>query len=300
MTQFTRVLLSVAIVAALAAIAVEVGVFRRKHAQLVRLRAEGEELGGRIAAVQHTREAAARQRVGVEANVARRSAERPYAELDAEVAAWFDRITQLKKLCAENRQWNIPELRLLSERQWFDLARDAKFGTDEERRDSVLEACKAARTEAGEQLRHALVAYLDDHGGLLPPAIQDIASHLPPAIDAAILARYEMRAHGNVKDCEPGDWLIEQTGGVAEPDGTRLGLSASSVSIVGSDDIPDPDLQRAVRTFAAAHGGELPPSASDLTPYLNPAPPPAALQALLKKSPEEFSADVAKKFAPGQ
>jgi RNA polymerase sigma factor (sigma-70 family) len=284
-----KVALSALAAAVVGGAVVEIHRHQRQRAELAALQQEERTLSARIEALRRERESSARRREEIEARLARRQSESPAVELDAEVAAWFSRVTRLKQLAAESPQWSVPELRLLTDGHWFDLARDAVFDTDAERRGLLKALRDAARAIVGLRLRRALVAYLDDHAGVLPETVDALAGYLSPPLDRDILARYQMNAHGNVAACDREAWLIVERTVVDEPFGSRLGVGRAKYETLNATEVPKAEFRRAVQAYVAAHAGELPKSPTDVMPYFAEPLSPVTRDAFLKKPTADFS-----------
>ncbi|PTX94344.1 sigma-70 family RNA polymerase sigma factor [Opitutus sp. ER46] len=260
-------------------------------AQIDALRREECALGQHLQELGRQAKSAEQRTADIEARLEQRRREDPANELDTEVAAWFARVTQLKRLAAESPQWSVPEFRLLTERDWFELARDAKFDTDQERRTLLGTVRNTARQIAGRRLQGALVAYLDEHDGLLPAAISSLSSYLQPTLDPDILARYVMGAQGNVHQFDPDERLILEHTVVDEAYGTQLGIGRLGFEMLEATDVPKADFRRAVEAFAAAHADRLPQSPADLLPFFTQPLSPRAQEAFLKKPASDFAAE---------
>lgn len=261
--------------------------------------AQQAALEERLAGADRERDAATRRMREIEARLAQHQVEAPANELDAEVAAWFQRVTRLKQLAAEARDLAIPELQFVTEREWFDLARDAKFDTDEERREQLKELRTAAKNHLAERLQRALIAYLDAHDGELPAAVSELAGFLEPPVNPAILGRYEMRAQGKVFSHPRDEWLLAERA-VADPEHDRqLGIKRNTYELVEATEVPNGDMRRAIAAFATAHDGALPGGPAELVPYFARPLSAVTLKAFMAKPAADFSrAALTKIMAP--
>jgi RNA polymerase sigma factor (sigma-70 family) len=272
-------------------VVIEVRRHVQQRAQLAALAHEQSVLAARIETSRQDREASARRTREIEERLARRQSESPAVELDAEVAAWFGRVTRLKQLAAESPQWTVPELRLLADRDWFEVARDATFDTGDSRRELLKALRDRARAIVGSRLRRGLVAYLDEHDGVLPVSVDELASYVHPTLDPDILARYEMRAKGKVSAFDRKAWLIAERSIVDEPHGTRLGISRGIYETLSAAQVPDADFRRAVQAFVSEHPGSLPQSPAEVLPYFAESLSPIQREEFLRKPPTDFSGE---------
>lgn len=212
----------------------------------------------------------------------------PREEIDAEVAAWFARVTRLKQLAAEDTGRWIPELRLLTERDWFDVARDAKFATEEDRRGVLKELRKRAKQPVAQRLKRALTAYLDDSDGWLPIEIAALNPHLDPPLDADLLARYEIRQRGNVHRLARDEALIVEREFVDDEFDTQVVVSRAMGNAVDRQVIRGPALRAALAAYKSVNAARVPAKPAELLPFLPPSVPEVARQDLLTKSEKEF------------
>ena len=258
-----------------------------------RRRAERDDLQRQVAAAEAARTELGRQRAirrqqltKTEAEIARR---RPDAEeMDPEVAAWFARITRLKQLAAENPERAIPEMRFLTERHWFDVARDAKFETEDDCRGLLRELRRRAKQPLGERFKAALTSYLDASEGELPLSMEALIPYLGEPLVPEILARYEIRPHGQAHALAGDEPIIVERTWVDDKYDTLLTVNRIVAACPDRTTVGNPEVRRALRAYQAANGGRLPPASTDLLPYLSPQVPEIARADFAQKSAEDF------------
>lgn len=100
------------------------------------------------------------------------------------------RVTLLRQLSAELPAQNLPELRLLDPSDWQAIARAHDLDTAADIRAALAELRAVARKKIAALLREALRRFLAASGDVPPADITQLASHLAPPADAAMLARY--------------------------------------------------------------------------------------------------------------
>jgi hypothetical protein len=189
-------------------------------------------------------------------------------EMAEELTAWRNRAAELKNVFVQLPEQRIPEIALLEENQWLELAKDAVLTESDTLDDTLRKVRFAAKGTFALRLQLALKKYLQTSGGTLPGQVTQLAPLFEPAIDPAILQRYEMAARGTA------DAASEFV--VAEKLPVRAGDKRIFVGLedgADSDDRAQKSLKRALQAYAADHGGSQPGSGNllDLLPYLPPA-----------------------------
>lgn len=220
-----------------------------------------------------------------------RVAPSPGMELDAEVAAWLDRVVRLRKLAAERPERTIPEFELLNEKHWFDAARDATFDTEEDLLQRLQDLRDKARRRLAPRLREALIRFLDEHDGQLPAEVSQLAPFMTPPVSSPILARYAMLHRGNIADVPRRDWLIIEKTSFDEAKDNRFYLARLESGTTLFTDVLQPDLRNALQTYLAANEGRFPNSPAQLLPFFPRQPSPLALKGFLEQPAEDFTTE---------
>lgn len=204
--------------------------------------------------------------------------------LEKEMQAWMERAVQLKLLLADRPELTIPEIRqFFSEQDFFDFARNAKFGSEEEIRDTLAGLRHSARNTFGNKLRPALQAYLAAHDNNLPATLNDLLPSFDPPLDPAILTRYRLTRAGKTDDI-PRNQRTNVIEEIAVPDerrDSRLRAGIDGFSLTAFDPIA-PAVSEARRNFGKKNPS-LPIQPSELLPYFDPPLSTAEQQSFLQK-----------------
>ncbi len=125
---------------------------------------------------------------------------------------WSGRVSQLKQWLEDNPSEKIPELRLLSDRDWLDGIYPHKLETGEEFQRAMRILRANAEMKPIGVMHQALRQYAQENGGQFPSAISQLKPFLKTPLDDAILERYEIvRASDLIPELRPGgDWVITQ------------------------------------------------------------------------------------------
>ncbi len=137
---------------------------------------------------------------------------------DTELRAWYDRVRQLRQRLAENPSWRIPELRLLSEQDWLDVARKTRkpeTQPDPEFRIAVSWLRSRAERTFAPMAQEALKKYAAANNGDFPTDLAQLKPYFEGAVDDAILQRYtiaprETAPFKNWTRLGKGNWVVTQ------------------------------------------------------------------------------------------
>lgn len=253
-------------------------------AELARLRADADQVALQLK---------------VDAPPAPPSPRRSDLELDAEIEAWLARVSRLKDLVQQRPAAAIPEMAMLTEKDWFDAARDAAFATAEDLRKSLAAVRNQAREKVTHPLRQALVRYLDANEARLPTDISQLASSAELPLTPEILARYEMLYSGPLNAASFNRWLIAEKSPIDEAFDTCAYVSFGKSGTVDFLEIRPADLQEALRAFAKANAGNLPSTRTQLLPFFQTALSPLTANHFLAKAESDFSPAELKKILHG-
>jgi hypothetical protein len=189
------------------------------------------------------------------------------AALSAQMATWLSNIDRLKAAFEQQPNLRIPELQLLNEKSWTDVASRAKFDTEADTRRALALVRNAATNQMATKLQKALNAYLKANDGTLPDSLAQLTPFLQSPIDASWLDRYELGQTGKLSDVPArsrNDLITIKTPVDVEFDSYwRIGTSGFVVGSFLSEDIA-----AARRAFSTANGGQKAISATQLAPFL--------------------------------
>jgi len=239
--------------------------------------------------------ASARQEIAAWRTRAAEFADSPNAA--ATKGSWLARTRQLQQLFAQRPEQRIPELSLLTDRDWLSAAMTTDLNSVEGQRKALGAARSIAKREFMPQLSAALRHYVAAHQGMLPDDISQLAAEFESPPDLAMLQRYQMQRTGRASEVTPGDEAIVEARLIDEPYESRYHVQATgdygSESTTGTD---DPTLalaaQKAYRAFQQAHP-EVPLKNVDVSmvlPFFNPPLDPAQqkkLTELVKKAKDD-------------
>jgi RNA polymerase sigma factor (sigma-70 family) len=165
---------------------------------------------------------------------------------DPAVKAWLERVEALKALPASMPDKAIPELALLQDDDWIEVARKSLDWEDPDpngqikwhllssqpvslmirKENTLTEAEKArlrlqelrarAKIKFGSSMARALHAYVAGNDGRIPADISELRPFFATPPDDAMLARYEVRQKGLLND-QPSEQIIVAEKAFADP-----------------------------------------------------------------------------------
>jgi hypothetical protein len=193
------------------------------------------------------------------------------AALKAEIAGWLGRVAALHRAFDEHPEEWIPELVLLSERDWKKVANQStvrrsfvnangEFDVDTEL--NLAPAREMARTSFLDVLNEAILRFRLNGQGELPSRFDQLVPFLPAAIAPSVLARYGFSTEdGRIS-------IVERSTPTVAAD-ERLGiLEYGQKSRSWLENAAERAVREASRRYAAAHGGADATAPAELAPYL--------------------------------
>jgi RNA polymerase sigma factor (sigma-70 family) len=163
----------------------------------------------------------------------------PAAE-DLTIAEIVSRADQMRRTLDANPNLRIPELALLKESDWLQVARERPVGSESDLRASLGRIRSVAKSQLATHLSRALSAYVKGNDGKLPATARDLQPHFAEPIEAAVLSamldRYDIKPRGSITEV-PHDavLILENEQALIDRDyDTQLRISRMLLS-------PDPD-----------------------------------------------------------
>jgi RNA polymerase sigma factor (sigma-70 family) len=151
------------------------------------------------------------------------AAQSPEDKLASAEKFWSSRVDRLKQWLEANPSENIPELQLLTDRDWLNFIYPHTLETDDAYARAISSVRGNAESKIMDRLYGAFRQYVRDNGGQFPVDLSQLTSFLDAPIDDAILNRYQIVAATNlVHELRSyGEWVITQKAPVNEALDTR-------------------------------------------------------------------------------
>jgi RNA polymerase sigma factor (sigma-70 family) len=198
------------------------------------------------------------------------------------------RATALKRHLEERPQTKIPELQLVTDKQWIDAVAKGNLDTEEGIREALNRLRSSAKGTFGSMMQKALKQYTAANAGMLPNDISELQAYFNPPIDPTMLKRYELVQSGTLEESRHDKPLISEIAAPVDDEyDTRYdfriaGTSSQSVSKAGEA------LMAAAMAYANANNGFLPRDPMHLTPYLQEPIALERIQRFLGEIPPNF------------
>jgi RNA polymerase sigma factor (sigma-70 family) len=266
-------------------------------AQVGQLRRQRDDATGKLAALEQENERLRQETselAKLRGEVARhRSDSQELAKLKAVIAgdqtlsgaaSWKDRVSRLKERLEQTPGARIPELQLLTEKDWLHAAR-GELETDADYRRALSTLRSTAENQVAQMMKTALTRYLRNNSKQFPSDLAQLQPYFDSPLDDSILQRWEIAPAQTVKSLGlGGDVIITQRAPVDDVFDTRFGIGPNGF---GSTDFLEREIADTMNpvweSFRTEHNGEWPEDVSELLPYAKTSEQQVALQKLLLK-----------------
>ena len=204
--------------------------------------------------------------------------------METSLKTWATRVSQLKQRLEQMPDKKIPELQLVTDKDWFDAVKSVKkLETDDDFREAFSDLRRNVKNEFARMLQQALRGYAKANADELPSDLSQLKPYFDKPVDDAMLARYSLLKTGKVSDVS--DYLVAETAPPVDDEYDSVhkisinGLNTSSVNRT------EDAVKQAGIEFAQANNGLLPTDPSQLLPYLKEPVDLAKIQKILSKVP---------------
>jgi hypothetical protein len=110
--------------------------------------------------------------------------------LKSTMALWLVRATALRQLLATHPKWRTPQLELLNENAWLEVASQYDVSLEIDARKALSRLRFEADNSVGLAIYEALRDYLRQSHGAFPTALEDLAPHLRTDISIEMLHQF--------------------------------------------------------------------------------------------------------------
>ena len=204
--------------------------------------------------------------------------------------SWLAREDKLKQVVEQNPNKTIPDLQLLSEEDWLNAARNAKFDSDKDVRRTLANLRHSAENAFASMTEQALTKFMKANNEQFPTDLSQLQSYYPTPVDDAILQRWQIVPQSTLPNQNMGgDWVITQKQAVDPDLDDRWAIGPNGN---GTTNYQPPDISAAravifpaLKAYAADHNGNQPTDPSQILPYLTTPEQQAAFQKMMEKYP---------------
>ena len=203
----------------------------------------------------------------------------------ATAKSWLTRVDQLKKHLETASHRSIPELQLLTEKDWLDAVKDVKLEKEADFRQALSELRSSGKKVFGERTREALTKYLKASGGVLPSDWSQLKPYYETPLDDDIFQRYTLLQTGKLSDVSQNSYLFAEKASPVDDEYDyfyQFNMNGTqSRSINPTSNV----IEQAAVQFANANQGRLPTSPDQLEPYFTRPIDSAEVQKTLDRIP---------------
>ena len=201
---------------------------------------------------------------------------------------WLAREDKLKQVVEAYPDKKIPDLQLLSEEDWLNDAKDAKFDTAKDIQRTLAYLRNAAGNKFAQLASDAVSKYMKANNDQFPTELAQLQPYFTTPISEDILNRWGIMPQSAFPNQKTGgDWVIA----VKDPVDRELDSSiVIGPGSHGSSDYQSVDRQKAIailepalKAYAADHNGTQAGSPTQIQPYLTTPEQQAALQTLIQR-----------------
>ena len=201
---------------------------------------------------------------------------------------WKANVEKMKLLFAEHPEQQVPEMKLLSEEYFFDLARDQDLESSNGVRKAFSEIRQRAKNTFAYPLQLALKKFTDENAGRLPDNVSDLKSYFKETVDDTMLDQYKLLFTGNISDVK-GNFVLRDKQ-VVDPDydspwqigPNAYGPDSSNLEKAGMESSMEL-LAPMVQSFMNANGGKTPTALSQLKAFVSTPEQQSAYDKLVKQ-----------------
>lgn len=204
--------------------------------------------------------------------------------------SWLQREDQLKQMVKQHPEKTIPELALLSEQDWLNVAKDAQFSSDEDVRHDLANLRHTGENIFASLASTALKQFMEANNSQFPTSLSDLLPYFGQNIDAAILDRWQIVSQSNLPNQNMGgQYVITEKTPIDTDLDNRWAIGPGSYGNSGGPNTWDSDynnslatMQTVEKAYAADHDGQHPTDPSQLQPYLTTPEQQSAFQKLME------------------
>jgi hypothetical protein len=199
---------------------------------------------------------------------------------------WLQGVARLRRRLKERPEESIPELQLLTSKDWLDAAQEGKLETEMDLQRALSQLRSSAKRRFSTELISAIKRYTEANEGQPPASALQLAPFFDVPRDPAILERYGPPTPTQLARLPPmiglggapdGWTLIEKApaGGYYDTVyfySQRGGLGVREISPYGDE------VNAAIKAFETTNQGARPVTSAQLAPYLSSPIDPAFVQ----------------------
>jgi predicted DNA-binding protein (UPF0251 family) len=199
------------------------------------------------------------------------------------------RATQLRQSLEQHPERMIPEVGLLTEKDWLDAVGEVdKPENDPDFRQAMSNLRNRAKSSFGGMLQKALRQYGEANGDLLPSDLSQLQPYFNQPVDDSLLKRYQLIQSGKLSDLKSKMLVSEIAPRVDEEYDSHFEFSLNGISSRTSS-LAEDSIETAITAYANANGGILPKTTEQVAAYLHQPVDPTRVQKFLAEIPSNVT-----------
>jgi TolA-binding protein len=137
--------------------------------------------------------------------LSRRQVQEVFGATESELRSWLSRTDKLKGWLDQRPEAGIPELTLITERDWLDATRE-EIETEEDYRRAMGVLCELAKNRFAKQVQTAAAAWKEYNPSRVPQELSELNPFFDSPVSEAVLDGWSIGVYGKA-----GNWIITQT-----------------------------------------------------------------------------------------
>jgi RNA polymerase sigma factor (sigma-70 family) len=201
--------------------------------------------------------------------------------------AWKAKEAKLRKLFEDKPDRRIPEMQLLTDRQWLDIARDSDLDSEDGIRSAMARVRTSAKMKSAPIIQDALKKFIEANNGNWPDVVTQLKPFFDQPIDDVTLQRYKILDQEQtqtgwlngmvlIEKVAADKWVEPQF--VIGPNRTGMGPTPDTVHVTFSQ-----ELVPVMQSYQSANNGQTPDDYSKLDPYVSTPEQKVALEKIIKE-----------------
>jgi RNA polymerase sigma factor (sigma-70 family) len=197
---------------------------------------------------------------------------------------------KLRQLFEQMPDQQVPEMQLLSDQQWLDIARDADLDSKTGISKAMRTVRQTAKNNFAPQMAKALKEFVEANNGQLPNDLFQLKPYFKSPVNDAMLQQYKLLFTGKMSDLQSGEWIVADQSVLDQGYGESLRkIGLNGYTRPESEPREDEqvtalarELGPAIKAYSNANAGLTPTNFDQLKPYVTTPAQDAALQQLIK------------------
>lgn len=196
-------------------------------------------------------------------------------EFESALEGWLNRVQALTKWLEKMPEKRIPQMKLLTEEDWLEAAKNAKVDTPLGAREALAALRRLALQKFTRPMHQALELYLKENGGQFPTDPRLLAGYFDPEVPIEMLSNFEVGEDKTTRSFDANGAPVPQAPRLAVSSkivddvyDTRVSLFAGWMTTSSVVNLSQTAITEAMKQYRAVNNGQVPKEPGQLTPFL--------------------------------